>query len=84
MPVKTTPNSPAGTWSPIVDEYDVRSAEAALQWGLEFIELTDFVPSPELLAKFPAPVLFRHAVLHWSSKAIEYALRSAIRGTLAS
>ena len=61
--MKTSPNSPAATWSPIVDEFDVRSAEAALQWGLEFIELNDFVPSLELLAKFPAPVLFRHAVL---------------------
>lgn len=61
--MKTSPNTPAGTWSPIVEEIDVRSAEAAHQWGLQFVELNDFVSSPELLAKFPAPVLFRHAVL---------------------
>ena len=61
--MKTSPNHAAGTWSSIVDDIDVRSAEAAHQWGLEFIELNDFVPSPALLAKFPAPVLFRHAVL---------------------
>lgn len=61
--MKTSPNTPAGTWSPIVEDLDVRSAEAALQWGLEFVELIDFAPSPDLLAKFPAPVLFRHAVL---------------------
>lgn len=62
-PVKTSPNSPAGNWKPIVDDFDVRSAEGARQWGLEFVELNDFVPSADLLATFPAPVLFRHAVL---------------------
>ncbi len=63
MPVKTTPNSSPGTWSPIVDEIDVWSADSAQAWGLAFMDLNDFIPSQDLLAKFPAPVLFRHAVL---------------------
>ncbi|MCC6511633.1 MAG: type II/IV secretion system protein [Pirellulaceae bacterium] len=63
MTIKTTPNALQTGWPIAAEALDICSTEAARVWGLDYVELSEFTPEVELLACFPAPALFRHAVL---------------------
>jgi general secretion pathway protein E len=63
MTLKPTPVALQAGWSAASEALDIRSTEAARAWGLDYVELSEFTPEVELLSRFPAPALFRHAVL---------------------